>query len=274
MKIDRKLIRKIQAKHPHEEIDSEGSWAVSYGDMITLLLTFFIIFFSIKPIDNESGPHKNAGLQLALIQALKSESKPSYKTNDENVGSTGAKKTLTVADDNSNQQGLSKKFLEKIKGVAHQKGEQILIEFPDVSFFNTAKIDLTKDGEETLKEFAKIFVPYMGSFQVSIRAFTDNRKVKDSTYKFKDNLELSALRGVAAMRLLQKNGLPLEKIKVGGYGEMRKTMRDIASYSQNPEAFKKDLSLSRKVVLVIEPSLDDIETNSAQSAGDKNEIQQ
>jgi len=30
----------------HSEIDSEGSWAISYGDMVTLLLTFFIIFFA------------------------------------------------------------------------------------------------------------------------------------------------------------------------------------------------------------------------------------
>ena len=28
----------------HQEEDSEGSWAVSYGDMITLLLSFFVIF--------------------------------------------------------------------------------------------------------------------------------------------------------------------------------------------------------------------------------------
>ena len=28
-------------------VDSEGSWAVSYGDMITLLLSFFVLYFTV-----------------------------------------------------------------------------------------------------------------------------------------------------------------------------------------------------------------------------------
>jgi chemotaxis protein MotB len=267
MKIDRKLIRKIQAKHPHEEVDAEGSWAVSYGDMITLLLTFFIIFFSIKPVEQSSGSQKNAGLQLSLIKALKAENKSALKSIEDNPGQVGSKKELVVAEDNSNQQGISKKFLEKIKGIAHKNGEQILIEFPEISFYNTAKTDLTKDGEKALSEFAKIFTPYMGHFQVSIRAFTDSRKVKDG-YIFKDNLELSALRGVSAMRLMQKSGLPLEKIKVAGYGEMRRTMRDLASLS--PESLNKEHSLSRKIVLVIEPNIEPTDV-AAEQTGAHNE---
>ena len=274
MKIDRKLIRKIQAKHPHDEIDAEGSWAVSYGDMITLLLTFFIIFFSIKPVENESGPHKNAGLQLSLIKALKADGKEILKADGkeilkgtaDNLGTIGSKRVPAVAEDESNQQGLSKKFLEKIKGVVHEKGSEIIIEFPDISFFSTAQIDLTKEGQDTLIEFSKIFQPYMGHFQVSIRAFTDIRKVRDTRgYKFKDNLELSALRGVAAMRLMQKTGLPLEKIKIGGYGEMRTTARDIASYRSTDSEIKKELSLARKIVLVIELSNDYPEQTGAQN---------
>jgi chemotaxis protein MotB len=270
MKLNRRLIKKIQSKQSHDEIDSEGSWAVSYGDMITLLLTFFIIFFSIKPVDNTSGPNKNAGLQIALIKALKADNSTALPSPTQNMGQMGSKKEPVIAEDNSNQQGLSKKMLDKIKGVPHLKGDEILVEFPEISFFYSSKIELTKDGEDALKEFSKAFLPYMGHFQVSIRAFTDSRKVKNSSeYRFKDNLELSALRGVAAMRLMQLSGLPLERIKVAGYGEMRTTMRDIASLSKeySPEEKAKALSLSRKIVLVIEP----IDANNS-PVGDTNEI--
>lgn len=267
---ERRRLKKLQTRKNHDEIDSEGSWAVSYGDMITLLLTFFIIFFSIKPIDSASGPNKNAGLQIALIKALKAESSSALKSPTENSGQAGSKKELIVAEENSNQQGLSKKLIDKIKGIPHLKGDEILIEFPDISFFNTSKIELTREGEEALKEFSKVFIPYMGHFQVSIRAFTDSRKVKTTNeYRFKDNLELSALRGVAAMRLMQLSGLPLERIKVAGYGEMRTTMRDIATISKeySPEEKSKALSLSRKIVLVIEP----IDSNNS-PVGDTNEF--
>lgn len=271
MKLNRKMIRKIQEKYSSDEIDSEGSWAVSYGDMITLLLTFFIIFFSIKPVDSTNGPHKNSGLQIALIKALKAESSNTMQGPIENTGQTGAKNQPIVAEDNSNEQGLSKKLIEKIKGVPHLKGDEILVEFPEISFFDTSKIELTKEGETALREFSKVFIPFMGHYQVSIRAFTDSRKVKNTNeYRFKDNLELSALRGVAAMRLMQFSGLPLERIKVAGYGEMRTTMRDIAALSKeySPEVKAKALSLSRKIVLVIEPLAD-----NNRPVGDSNEFQ-
>ena len=37
----------------HEEVDAEGSWAISYGDMITVLLAFFVMFFSVDFKDEE-----------------------------------------------------------------------------------------------------------------------------------------------------------------------------------------------------------------------------
>jgi flagellar motor protein MotB len=64
--------------------------------------------------------------------------------------------------------------------------------------------------------------------------------------RFKDNLELSALRAVSAMRELQELGVPLHRMKVGGYGEIRKLAGD---------ASDSDLALARKLVLVIEPEL-------------------
>lgn len=256
MKLNRHLIRKIQAKYPHDEVDSEGSWAISYGDMITLLLTFFIIFFSIKPEDRKPASTNVDGMTMALMKALQTDRKVNVE-----ITST----TLSdVEDVLPNQQytsgdltAVSEKILKDIKGKVHLKNREILIEFPNVSFFNSAKIDVTAKGELALIDFAKVFLPYMGHFNVGIRAYTDNRKVRqDSNERFKDNLELSALRGVAAMRVLQRSGLPLEKIKVGGYGELRETARILASATdvENAKESINSLSLSRKIVLVIEPN--------------------
>ena len=36
----------IKKNRIHSEEDSEGTWAISYGDMITLLLSFFVIFYN------------------------------------------------------------------------------------------------------------------------------------------------------------------------------------------------------------------------------------
>jgi flagellar motor protein MotB len=58
-----KRLSRLRKRHLHGA--QEGSWAVSYGDMITLLLGFYIMYFSIDP------PKKgNETLTSSLIEAL------------------------------------------------------------------------------------------------------------------------------------------------------------------------------------------------------------
>ena len=64
---DRKWKKKYEEV---EEVDSEGSWAVSYGDMVTLLLTFFIIFFTTDP---KQGTKQRVELKISLIETLKNK---------------------------------------------------------------------------------------------------------------------------------------------------------------------------------------------------------
>ena len=42
-------MKRLKREQEQIHIDTEGSWAISYGDMITLLLGFFILFFSLEP---------------------------------------------------------------------------------------------------------------------------------------------------------------------------------------------------------------------------------
>lgn len=261
MKLTRQLIRKVQAKYPHEDVDSEGSWAISYGDMVTLLLTFFIIFFSIHPTQGTSENTKVDRLTIALIKALRAERSTDFYAATP-AGAVDSRKQISLADENSQEHGISEKILQDIKGKAHIKGQEIIVEFPEISFFDFSQIELKANGEMALRDFAKVFLPYMGHFKVGIRAYTDTRKVRaDSSQRYKDNLELSALRGIAAIRVLQKSGLPLEQLKVGGYGELRTTARNLAAVTVNEskEEKLKSLSLSRKIVLVIEPQTNEIE---------------
>ncbi len=129
----------------------------------------------------------------------------------------------------------------------------LIIEFNEVSFFPLGVVDLTKAGREVLSGFATSFIPFAGKYDLAIRAFTDTRPVKVKTGRFMDNLELSALRSVAAMRILQNSGVPLRDMRIAGLGEFKlphqyeKAERTTASEEVDP------LRYARKVILVIEP---------------------
>jgi chemotaxis protein MotB len=250
MSFTKSLHRKRNRHTEAEEVDTEGTWAVSYGDLITLLLTFFILFFSL----DQSPPRPNK-MRVAFLDEIKAitegKSDKPYFDQVKPITPAGAavRPNLPSEDAAVNKVTFPKEFAP----VAYEVDDKVLLEFPGVSFFNSSQVDLTKDGRESLTQFAKLFVPYSGNFFVSIRAFADNRQVLQGVLRFKDNLELSALRSIAAMRVLQSAGIPIDRIRTGGYGELVVTADELARLPASIRPAQGSLALARKVVLVIEP---------------------
>ncbi len=233
-----------------EEVDAEGSWAISYGDMVTLLLTFFILFFNV----NQKATQETRKLQTALLAEL--GAKASDQSRD--LGKQEPKlNTGKVADSTS----IDEQTMKTWGGVPHEVGSRILIEFPEISFYEFSATKVNKAGDAALQRFTDHYISYAGSNNLVIKAFTDDVKVDRERSiregrKYEDNLELSALRAIAAMRILQKAGIPLNRMRISGNGEMDREIRKLASAAV--AAHQKGNPLSRKVVLVIEPVVPEV----------------
>jgi len=217
-----------------QDTSADETWAISYGDMITLLLAFFTIFFSL---DEGKNPVKKNMIQFEMNSVL------IKKINESNIA-----KVIDVK-----KMGIDEQLLKDTKALAHENGNQLVIEFPNVSFFNSAETELTTKGQWALFQFMKEYLPYAGNYSLSIRAYTDNRPIiQKANLRFKDNLELSSLRSIATMRFLQKQGIPLNKMRTAGFGEMQLTA-ELLDKSHSETEKTKILDFSRKVILVIEP---------------------
>ncbi len=227
----------LRSRHVEpEEADSEGSWAISYGDMVTLLLCFFILFFTVDPERT-----KSEALQQAMMNVfIDSDRTPAAENNRKAQNLPKGEVTELQADIN-----------DAWGGKVHKMGSQLVIEFPGVSFFKSGETKLTAQGQASLEKFSRLFVPFAGTNVVSIQAFTDMKPVLQKPgRKFSDNLELSALRSVSTMRVLQYAGIPLTRMRVAGFGEMRTTARDLANVQVDKIS---PFDLARKVVIVIQP---------------------
>jgi len=128
------------------------------------------------------------------------------------------------------------------------------VDFPNTSFFDLGKENINKKGIEALNDFVKVYMPYAGHYTLGIRAYTDTRKVMGGK-RFKDNLELSALRSISTMRALSSLGVPMDKMKLGGYGELKLTLEELNRLAEETGS-KDPMSFARKVVLVIEPEVE------------------
>jgi len=233
--------------------DHEGSWAISYGDMITLLLAFFIIFFSIQTPEKVRKVLNNAMIASLASLDPKVEEKARQKNSEEPYGhqkqSEGDQGPSTQKDGGQVLKALSMKA-EKTGIQIEKSGEKVVISFPDTSFFSSGNTDLTRDGQKELDKFVAKYLPFSGQNRLHIVGYSDKRPVPGGR-RYHDNLELSVLRAVAAQRYLQNAGIPLDRTRLAGFG----VSQTAGSQSQNISD-EYQLALSRKIVLIIEPEGD------------------
>lgn len=206
----------------HSAENDEGSWAISYGDMVTLLLSFFVLFFSIdfKKATEKNLDNSLQGIFTTSALEVKSEQKLAENTLD----------------------------IDGMEMVRVKDGTFLLF-FKGVSFFKSAKYDLTDEGKKSLEEFSKKITPMMGKYKIRVQAYTDNRAVK-RIRPFRDNLELSVLRSLTVVKQLNKFGIPSRRVEISGKGEMSERIKKLLSLNQ-VKAQKEKENLMRTISLVI-----------------------
>jgi flagellar motor protein MotB len=223
-----KSTRMLVRKSTHVEEESEGTWALSYGDMITLLLSFFVIFFTTDP-QKEKEEKVSRHLRFTLEGVTPAESFDPKVT-----------------------PGKPLKFDYKIKTT--KVGDSIVVTFGSFSFFKSGELTLVQEAQELLSQFASKYQPFAGSYRIAIKGFTDRRQVNKNlrrSRQFVDNLELSALRSVAVMRVLKKKGIPLHRMEIAGAGELKAINQVLPRVEGLTD--KEINDYSRTVVMVITP---------------------
>jgi chemotaxis protein MotB len=223
-----------------EGIDADGTWAISYGDMITLLLTFFILFFSLDKPSKEGTPNS---IPKDITAVLATE--PAAKPPDGTITGAASPDQVRLGADRE-AQSVEKKIMEEFGGELTKRGHQITVRFPGVSFFDSGKTELTRAGADHLRRFAESARKYPGKYSILVRAFTDGVPVKRVKGRpFQDNLELSGLRSIAAMRALAQAGLPLPAMRIAGFGEV--------TTGEEDSGVQAAIAEHRKIVLTLEP---------------------
>ncbi len=222
--------RRFNSQH----VDTEGSWAISYGDMITLLLSFFVIYFSTdfnKQVE-ESLSHRVE----SELEKLKGDLNKEAPTPLD-----GSLKSIPLA--------AGEEIPENVDVKIYKAGKSFMIRFEGISFFNSGSVELTPKAQKVLAKVVPRLEPFLSQYKVKIRAFTDSVPVTWGKHRFKDNLELSALRAIAAMRVLDKAGIPLNRLEVAGYGPMSSGLLKFLKIATDNEEQKN--ALSRSIIVLL-----------------------
>ncbi|MEE8170841.1 MAG: OmpA family protein [Phycisphaerae bacterium] len=87
--------------------------------------------------------------------------------------------------------------------------------------FALGKDVVREQAKPSLQEFAQIVNSAAPEFEVVIAGHTDNVPIRASLREHKTNWHLAAHRAIAVMNVLNRNGIPHERMGCMGYGEHR-----------------------------------------------------
>ncbi|MCT4606190.1 MAG: flagellar motor protein MotB [Marinisporobacter sp.] len=210
-------MRNYNDQTEHDEIDLSTGWLITYSDMITIMLCFFIIFFTMAAKETTVLSEIKNNLSTK-ITALADENKK-LQIEKENLATKLFDLTNIENDVNTSKEDFiaflrENDLLNQVKILQNEKG--LLIRFNDNVFFPSAKADLSKNGYEVLSlmgdKLKKI------DNDIIVEGFTDNLPIH--TKEFPSNWELSVARAISVVKYLtEEKGIDPNRISVSGYGE-------------------------------------------------------
>ncbi len=171
-------------------------WLISYADLLTLLLGFFVLLIAASPV-------KLSRFER-LADAISGKNDAPLVDLKEKVDQLIQKENLT----------------EKV--VTREDLDGLAIEFKDAVLFDSGSADLRPEGREVIAKLAGM----MGTLPnrpVTIEGHTDDVPVRAG--RFQSNWELSSQRAINVLGFLEASGLPKRQMAIKGLADTKPIAR-------------------------------------------------
>ena len=226
--------------------NEDTSWLVTYGDMVTLLMAFFVLMYSASKVSEEKYEQVAQSIAQgfnspgpdAIVEIASSESAESESTEEVTVLSplTNAKEMLDQLIEERDLDGeMSTSFTPT----------GLKIELSSSSFFGSGSADVKESMVPSLIELSEVLQSLPdGDYQVEVEGHTDN--VPINTARFPSNWELSSLRAVNVARLFEATGVKKNQLSAIAYAD---TKPKEPNFDANGRAIPENQATNRRVVV-------------------------
>lgn len=210
-----------------ESAEGPPDWIVTFADLVTLLMVFFILLFAMGTIEDEKWRQikdslksalgtetiPEAGVREGLDVIQKNIDETTVHAVDE-VGAMVAKEVEEIASEV--EEFVFKNTLAgQVEVSSDERGAVITIS--DVVLFPAGRARMTYEGTKTIKQIFSLLEQF--NYDVKIEGHTDDSPIH--TERFPSNWELSASRAADVARMLVESGFPPEKLSIEGFAQYR-----------------------------------------------------
>lgn len=233
------------SKDDWAESEEEVGWIVTYADLVTLLLVFFVLLYSISSLNMERFRQAFESIRISLgrdmttlgvVEVMEVPELQRKELTVEEIFGKRSREEAMVEDinafiaernvgDHITVQILNNKIIVRIQGtILFESGSELF----------------TAHAAPILEQIIHIFKAYP-EYSINIRGHTDD--VPIATLRFPSNWELSAFRATTVLKYLIEKGVSPFRLTATGYGSI---------LPLKPNSTAENRATNRRVEFVLE----------------------
>jgi len=225
--------------------DDDATWLITYADLMTILLVFFVLLFTLAFSEKEQYRHavetikvqveENENL-IGLMELIEVPETADTQISIEDItGLHSREKSLfksiqRFAKSSQQNKNISTRILEG----------KIIVSIKGKALFNSGSASLSRSAVSIFDEILLILDDYP-DYNINIKGHTDNIPI--STTVFPSNWELSAVRATTVLKYLVSKGITPHRLTATGYGDVMPLV---------PNTSEKNRAQNRRVEFVLE----------------------
>lgn len=199
------------------------AWLAAFGDLMSLLLCFFVLLLSMSSMDAKKISEAIGSLSGAMsVLEGGTQTEISKKRIQEATPIESQDETSEVVNRVQQAVGEANEMMEKGQGpeiTLDEAQEGFVIELPASLLFKSGSATIeNQDALLFLKRVALIIDELPNDMLVSVQGHTDNEGPGGNSI-FKDNWELSSARAISVLHELLLDGVNPSRISASGFAE-------------------------------------------------------
>jgi len=204
------MIYKSRRDELENQLNKGALWAVTYGDLMSYLMIFFLVLFSFSMA--KSDKEKSRKYEESLVNIQKAFG---GKANTKRLERAKAQEQEEKVADNLKQSMASNQMSNLVQIESNERRVKLVLS--EAVLFDSAKADLKDRAKEVLR-------PIVAELQklpndVLVEGHTDNVPIHGGRYA--TNWELSMARAYSVVKFMEENGMNPKKLAGSGYGDNR-----------------------------------------------------
>ncbi|MHB9130802.1 MAG: flagellar motor protein MotB [Armatimonadota bacterium] len=212
------MARKKKA-HDGEHENAER-WLLTYADMITLLMAFFIMMYSMSVVNMDKFNQAAISIRSGFGGMLKGGKglleRPSGGMTDRSIGSSSEAKNLSRVENTLKDMIVTEQLEAKMEVRRESRGLVISITSDDFLFPEGAA-QLSPQAVTLLEKIKRQLMTT--SNDLLVEGHTCNKSISNAV--FPSNWELSSARACRVVRYMADGGIAQKRLTAVGYGETR-----------------------------------------------------